>query len=196
MKIVAFKGDLLAPEINIAAVAAAQLLHRHAVENLGVEFVQANVKSVESATEDDIAAVVLDSGERIDGDLVEYRATDRNIRLFCGDYFAFDAGPFDAHYDRGALIAMSPELRARYAEHTSSLLSDDATQFVIAIEYDHEGCVGPPFSLPGGDLLALWPRLREHARIDDTPNAPPKFLEAGLGQLHEVVWITDDEVGS
>ena len=133
--------------------------------------------------------------ERIDGDLVEYRATDRNIRLFCGDYFAFEAGPFDAHYDRGALIAMSPELRPRYAEHTSSLLSDDATQFVIAIEYDHEGSVGPPFSLPGPDLLALWPGLREHARIDDTRNAPPKFLEAGLEQLHEVVWITDHEAG-
>ncbi|MBT8081411.1 MAG: thiopurine S-methyltransferase [Gammaproteobacteria bacterium] len=133
--------------------------------------------------------------ERIDGDLVEYRATDRNISLFCGDYFAIDAGSFDAHYDRGALVAMPPALRPRYAEHTSSLLSDDAMQFVIAIEYDHEGCVGPPFSLPGPDLLALWPGLREHARIDDTRNAPPKFLEAGLQRLHEVVWITDDEVG-
>ena len=41
--------------------------------------------------------------ERIEGELVEYRASERRLSLFCGDYFAFDAGPFDGHYDRGAL---------------------------------------------------------------------------------------------
>ena len=123
-------------------------------------------------------------------ELVEYRASERKLSLFCGDYFAFDAGPFDGHYDRGALIAMSPELRPRYAEHTASLLSNDATQFVITVEYEREGCVGPPFSVPGHVLHELWPGLRERARVDDTANAPPKFVDAGLDQLHEVVWMT------
>ena len=90
---------------------------------------------------------------------------------------------------------MSPELRARYAEHTASLLSNGATQFVITVEYDREECVGPPFSVPADVLRKLWPGLRERARVDDTANAPPKFVDAGLDQLHEVVWITDHETG-
>ena len=42
------------------------------------------------------------------------------------------------------------------------------------------------------EVLGHWPRLRRHATVDDTANAPPKFLEAGLKQMHEVVWITAD----
>ena len=46
-------------------------LHRHAVDNLGVNFVSANVRQIERDKErdNDIAAVILDSGERIAGDL-------------------------------------------------------------------------------------------------------------------------------
>ena len=47
----------------------AQLLHRHAVENLGVEYVAANVRGIEAAEDGDIAAVMLDSGDRVEGDL-------------------------------------------------------------------------------------------------------------------------------
>ncbi len=151
-------------------------------EVVGVELSQLAVEAF--FEENDIAC------ERTDGELVEYRASDRNIRLFCGDYFAFDAGPFDAHYDRGALIAVPPEMRARYARHTSSLLTDDALQFVITVEYGAVDCAGPPFSVPSGEVRRLWPGLCERARIDDTPNAPPKFLEAGLETFHEVVWMT------
>ena len=47
----------------------ARLLHKHAVDKLGVGYVQANVESVESADDGDIKAVILDSGERVEGDL-------------------------------------------------------------------------------------------------------------------------------
>jgi hypothetical protein len=35
--------------------------------------------------------------------------------------------------------------------------------------------------------------LRRHAWVDDTENAPPKFLEAGLKKMHEVVWLADED---
>lgn len=47
----------------------AQLLQGHAVDNLGVEHVRANVERIESAKDGDISAVLLDTGTRIDGDL-------------------------------------------------------------------------------------------------------------------------------
>ena len=128
--------------------------------------------------------------ELADGELGEYRALTRRITIYCGDYFAFRADPFDAHYDRGALVALTPDLRAHYATHTRTLLSDDAEQLVVTVDYDQSVCDGPPFSLSEREITGYWPRLQQVASVDDTRNAPPKFLEAGLQRMHEVVWRT------
>ena len=47
----------------------AALLHRHAVGKLGVRYVSANVERVDAHPDGDIAAVALDTGERLEGDL-------------------------------------------------------------------------------------------------------------------------------
>lgn len=125
-----------------------------------------------------------------EGVLTEYRALSRRITLYCGDYFAFQSKPFDAHYDRGALVALTPELRAQYAGHTNSLLTDDAEQLVVTVNYDQSVCDGPPFSMSEREITGYWPRLQKIASVDDTENAPPKFLDAGLTLMHEVVWRT------
>jgi thiopurine S-methyltransferase len=122
------------------------------------------------------------------GELTEYRARDRRISLYCGDYFAFAGGQFDAHFDRGALIAMNPPVRPRYAEHTSSLLSPDAYQLVIALEYDDTVAKGPPFPVPADEMLSYWPHLARVEARDDIENGPPKFRDAGLREMIEVVW--------
>ena len=129
--------------------------------------------------------------EPVAGALPGFRAIGRNITLYCGDFFEFCDDPFDAHYDRGALIALSADLRPRYARHTSALLSDQAAQFVITIEYDQAVCDGPPFSIGSEELLGHWPRLRRLLSVEDIENAPPKFVAAGLRSLHEVVWVSD-----
>jgi thiopurine S-methyltransferase len=128
--------------------------------------------------------------ERVDGSLTAYRARELELTLYCGDFFEFREMPFDVHYDRGALSAIAPDQRSRYARHVASLLSDDAQQFVITLEYDQSVCDGPPYSVGAGDLLDLWPALRRHASVDDIANAPPKFLAQGLEELREVVWVT------
>jgi thiopurine S-methyltransferase len=129
--------------------------------------------------------------EKVSGPLPGYRAVDRNITLYCGDYFAFHDEPFDAHYDRGALIALSADLRPEYARHTNALLTDDAARFVITIEYDQAVCEGPPFSVGPEEILGYWPGLRRLLSVEDIDNGPPKFLAAGLKSMHEVVWVSD-----
>ncbi len=126
--------------------------------------------------------------ERSEGVLNEYRAIERRITLYCGDYFAFTQTGFDAHYDRGALVALSPDLRTEYARHTTSLLTAGAEQLVIGVQYDQSVCDGPPYSISADEMRTHWPHLEIVATIDDTANAPPKFLEAGLGLMHETVW--------
>ena len=123
--------------------------------------------------------------------LPHYRAVDRPVSLYCGDFFRFSEQSFDAHYDRGALVALPADLRLQYARHTSSLLSRDAAQLVITVEYDQDVCDGPPYSIEPDEAKGHWPRLRRHASVDDTKNAPPKFLKAGLERMDEVVWIAE-----
>lgn len=129
--------------------------------------------------------------EQVDGSLPGYRAVDRRLTLYCGDYFDFHEPACDAHYDRGALVALTPGLRARYAQHTSALLTETAEQLVITVEYEQSVCDGPPFSISEDEILDYWPGLVRHAVVDDTANAPPKFLDAGLAQMHEVVWRSE-----
>lgn len=125
---------------------------------------------------------------KVEGELTAYVADDHPITIYCGDYFNFSEGAFDGYYDRGALIALPPHLRHDYVKHTRSLLSADASKLIISVEYDQSIATGPPFSVPEQTMLALWPELQRADAYDDTENCPPKFREAGLAMMLEVVW--------
>lgn len=120
--------------------------------------------------------------------LTEYRARDRDIRLYCGDYFDFEEEHFDGLYDRGALVALPPDIRPAYVEHTDKLLNPAATRLVITLEYDQSRAAGPPFSVMPDEVLRYWPDLVRVAVFDETENAPARFRAAGSRQMAEVVW--------
>ena len=123
-------------------------------------------------------------------ELVRYTARHRNISIVCGDYFALSGRQFDAHYDRGAMIAMDPGRRAEYAAHTDSLLLDGAARLVITVEYDQRRAAGPPYSIDATQVQSLWSGLEQVESREDIENAPPKFIEAGLKSMREVTWRT------
>ena len=123
-----------------------------------------------------------------DGLLPRFEATGAGITIFCGDFMQLADVRCDAHYDRGALVALSADLRPGYAAHVRSLLTDDAEQLVITLGYDQSVAKGPPFAISDEEVLGYWPGLERIDRYDDTANAPPKFLEAGLNELTETVW--------
>ena len=118
-----------------------------------------------------------------------FDAVERDLTLICGDYFDHDSpGSYDALYDRGSLVALSADLRPKYAEHTRRLLTADAQLFLIAVEYDQAQADGPPFSLSAEEIRSYWPDLEIRDRYDDLANCPPKFIDAGLTAFAEVVW--------
>jgi len=123
-----------------------------------------------------------------DAGLTVYEGTDRRITIYCGDFFEFDVAGFDACYDRGALIALPPDLRPAYAAHLDSLLTTGASRLLITIDYDDTIAIGPPFSVPPDEVLSYWPALRVVDRYDDIDNGPPKFRSAGLTAMYESVW--------
>lgn len=125
-----------------------------------------------------------------DDELRRYDAIGADITIYCGDFFALSSLSCDAHYDRGALVALPREMRPDYAAHVSSLLTADAEQLVITLEYDDNVANGPPYSLGDEEVLGYWQRLERVDAYEDIENGPPKFVEAGLTSLIEKVWRT------
>lgn len=129
---------------------------------------------------------------RVDGKMPRYTSADERITIYCGDYFEFSRGDdiaaFDAFYDRGALVAVSPDVRDAYVRHSRSLLAAGAVKLIISVEYDQSVASGPPFSIPPQAMRTLWPELHRVDAYGDMDNCPPKFREAGLDEIVEAVW--------
>ena len=123
-----------------------------------------------------------------DGKLQRYRSTAQRISIFCGDYFDFESRPFDALFDRGALIAMPADQRPRYVKHTEALLEQNAYRLIISIEYDQAAASGPPFAVMPDEIISYWDDMQLLSRHNDIDNCPPKFKAAGLTQVVEAAW--------
>lgn len=146
------------------------------------------IEMAEKAIHEFFAEQSLAYEELADELLPTYRAKDAPITLVCADYFEFSGGPFDALYDRGAIVAIDPAMRSSYVRHTDTLLRPGAPRLVITLEYDQTIVQGPPFALMADELSAYWPNLQRIASTDDLDTCPPKFIEAGLTEIYEVVW--------
>jgi thiopurine S-methyltransferase len=134
----------------------------------------------------------LDFEARTDGSMTHFSAKERNIVIVCGDLFAFsDSEGFDACYDRGSLIALPERLRPDYVAHINALLTPDAYQLLISVEYDQSVADGPPFSVESDEVLSYWPNIKRINEDDDIQNAPPKFKHAGLQKMVEVAWRSE-----
>lgn len=81
-----------------------------------------------------------------------------SIEILVGDFFDLKAdalGSVNAVYDRGALVALPTSMRRAYARHLIDL-TNAAPQFVISYDYDQTQTDGPPFSVTGTEIDALY----------------------------------------
>lgn len=73
-----------------------------------------------------------------------------NIELICGDAFALDAEALadcSGVYDRAALVALPPDLRARYVDELYARLPAGCRGLLVTLEYPQHEKDGPPFSV-------------------------------------------------
>lgn len=119
-----------------------------------------------------------------------FRASDKSLAIVCGDYFEFSNGPYDALYDRAALVALPAALRPAYVEHTKTLLTADAVQLLVTLEYDQSIVNGPPFSVLPEEVSSYWPQLRRAGDLCALKNMPPKYRDAQLSEFVEAVWLS------
>jgi thiopurine S-methyltransferase len=81
------------------------------------------------------------------------------IELICGDAFALDAEALRdcmGVFDRAALIALPPDLRARYAAELYARLPAGCRGLLVTLEYPQHEREGPPFAVPQDEVHALF----------------------------------------
>lgn len=115
-----------------------------------------------------------------------YRAG--RIEFLCGDIFSLDTAVLAdcaACYDRAALIALPPELRARYVRHVYGQLPAGCRTLLLTLDYPQEEMDGPPFSVPAAEVRALYGDRWHIEALEsrDILAQEPKFAARGLTRL-------------
>lgn len=115
------------------------------------------------------------------------------IEVWCGDFFALDAEALigcAALYDRAALIALPPLMRAQYAEQLSRLLPSDCQGLLITLDYDQTQKAGPPFAVSDEEVKVLFGSdwTLKVLQEQDVLQESWKFVQEGVTQLDERVY--------
>ena len=116
-----------------------------------------------------------------------------NITLYCGDYFTLDESVLksvSAVYDRAALIALSVDLRAKYAQHLYSIISNDCRVLLLTLNYPQSQISGPPFAVDEDEVVSLFSNGFECQQLqcfNDIKNEP-KFLRSGVDFIEKATY--------
>lgn len=115
-----------------------------------------------------------------------------NIEIIEGDVFALDDATLascGAVYDRAAVIALPPPLRARYSREVYARLPAGCRGMMITLEYPQHEMEGPPFSVDGDEVAALFAADWDLELLErrDIIASQPRFQEDGVSSLHTSV---------
>jgi thiopurine S-methyltransferase len=100
--------------------------------------------------------------------------------IYCGDFrdlAAPDIKGTGAVYDRGALVALPPRLRAHYADHVQRVVPEHTVMLLVSLEYEQAKVPGPPFSVPEAEIRSLYGERCSVETLDagEARELPPRF---------------------
>jgi thiopurine S-methyltransferase len=115
-------------------------------------------------------------------------------RILVGDFFDLDAAAIAGVagvYDRAALIALPPPLRAQYARHLTKILPTGCGILLLTMEYPQEQMAGPPFSVTEAEVRELYAPAFSVGQLAAraSPVIEPRFLERGMKSRRECVYL-------
>jgi thiopurine S-methyltransferase len=111
------------------------------------------------------------------------------IEIIRGDAFALDVEALSGCaglFDRAALIALPPALRARYVTELHARLPADCRGLLVTLEYPQHEKSGPPFAVHEVEVRRLYGRdwqVRLLQRLDILQREP-SFAAEGVTALH------------
>lgn len=112
------------------------------------------------------------------------------IRILGGDFFdltAADLAGTNGVFDRGALVALPPEMRRRYVDHLLTVLPSGAEILLLTLEYEQSRVGGPPFSVQREEVEQLYGERCSITRLEaaTTDQVSPHFSAQGVTSAGE-----------
>jgi thiopurine S-methyltransferase len=116
----------------------------------------------------------------------------QNLAIAVGDFFLASpeslSGPFDAAYDRGALIALPAPMRPPYIAALRRLLVPGAPILLVLMSFDAEG--GPPHAID--EAMARQHHAGAQLELlatDDITAAAPNVTARGAARVQELTTL-------
>lgn len=111
------------------------------------------------------------------------------IELVLGDVFELSADALagcDAVYDRAAIIALPPPMRARYVREVYGRLARGCRGLLVTLEYPQQQKAGPPFSVAEAEIRELFAPEWDVELLAkrDILAQQPGFVAEGITSLH------------
>ncbi|KAM9308777.1 putative thiopurine S-methyltransferase [Gastrophryne carolinensis] len=121
-----------------------------------------------------------------------FKSTSGNILLYCCSIYDISVplvGKFDGVWDRGAMVAVNPIDRARYAELMLSLLNEDCRYFLVTVEYNPKLHAGPPFYVTNSDVEQLLGSVCNYKLLKKIDGLTEKQRQWGLDFYNEKIYL-------
>uniref|UniRef100_A0A671N7U9 Probable thiopurine S-methyltransferase n=1 Tax=Sinocyclocheilus anshuiensis TaxID=1608454 RepID=A0A671N7U9_9TELE len=117
---------------------------------------------------------------------------DGKISIYQCDLYKFSsavAGKFGGIWDRGALVAINPCDRRKYATLLMSLMNNDCRYLLDTVEYNSELYKGPPFFVSEEDVKNEFGGGCDIELLESVDAFGEKYKSWGLDSLIEEVYL-------
>lgn len=116
------------------------------------------------------------------------------IRIYCGDFFDLsrqDMVGVTAVYDRASMVALPPEMRARYVRHLVNVLTPGTKILLVTFDYPQQEMQGPPFAVSSAEVENLYGQYANISLLENIDALPknPRFKQKGITRLQEQIYM-------
>lgn len=113
--------------------------------------------------------------------------------IYHGDFFDLSSPILEgveAVFDRGALVALPPDMRFRYVDHMLRIVPDGCRILLITLEYDQSMVSGPPHAVEADEIERIYGHRCDVDLLESfvTNTLPPHFEDRGIRQAVESVY--------
>uniref|UniRef100_A0A8C6T5V5 thiopurine S-methyltransferase n=1 Tax=Neogobius melanostomus TaxID=47308 RepID=A0A8C6T5V5_9GOBI len=117
-----------------------------------------------------------------------FRNKEKTVSLYQCDIYSFTSsleGQFGAVWDRGALVAINPKDREKYAALIHSLMAPGCRFLLDTLLYNPEHYTGPPFFVPNEQVRTLFGSTCDIEPLQEEGVLTEDFKSWGLDSLTE-----------
>lgn len=121
-----------------------------------------------------------------------FKSSSGNIALYCCNLFDLPRAPigkFDRIWDRGALVAINPGDRKRYADVMLSLTAKSFQYLLAVLSYDPTKHAGPPFYVSDAEVRKLFGSACNIHCLEKADALEQRHKDWGLDSLVEHLYL-------